>query len=83
MTITANVTLDKKNFIAELSNGQRLAASDLRLLAGMLQKTGVVAKDINYDRRDGHRLLTAGQQVALCAAIRQAERQQVGVALAA
>lgn len=83
MTITANVTLDKKYFIAELSNGQHLAESDLKLLAAALQQTGVVAKNLNYDRRDGHRLLTAGQQVALTAAIRQVERRQAGIALAA
>lgn len=83
MTITANVTLEKKNFIAELSNGRRLAQSDLRLLAETLQEAGVVAKDIAFNRRDGHRLLTAGQQVALAAAIRQVERHPIGTALAA
>lgn len=83
MTITANVTLDKKNFIAELGNGRRFAQSDLRLLAEALHQAGVVAKDIDFSRRDGHRLLTAGQQVALAAAIRQVERQRPGVALAA
>jgi hypothetical protein len=83
MTITANVTLDKKNFIAELNNGGHVAESDLRLLAEALQEAGVVAKDITFNRRDGHRLLTAGQQVALAAAIRQVERHPIGAALAA
>jgi hypothetical protein len=83
MTVTANVTLDKKNFIVELSNGRRLAQSDLRLLAEALHQAGVVAKNIDFNRRDGHRLLTAGQQVALSAALRKEQRQQVNVALAA
>ena len=92
MTIQASVLLCKNEFIAELSDGRRIGQADLRELAGALHRAGVTAGNAQCEWRAGHRMLTAGQQVALNAELRRldklAEEQRTeepvrGIALAA
>lgn len=74
MTIQASVLLSKNEFIAELSDGRRIGQSDLQGLAGALHQAGVLAENAVCEWRAGHRMLTAGQQVALAAEIRRLEK---------
>jgi hypothetical protein len=74
MTIQAKILLHKNEFIAELSDGQRFVQGDLRALAGELHQAGVLAGDALCEWRTGHRMLTAGQQVALNAEMRRLEK---------
>lgn len=92
MTIQASVLLHKNEFIAELSDGQRIVQADLRGIAGALHQAGVLAGDARCEWRAGHRMLTAGQQVALNAELRRLEKLKLaprkeapvrGIALAA
>jgi hypothetical protein len=92
MTIQASVLLQKNEFIAELTDGQRIVQADLRAIAGALHQAGVQAGDARCEWRAGHRMLTAGQQVALNAEMRRLEKLKTqsrkdaparGIALAA
>jgi len=93
MSIHANVLLCKNEFIAELSDGRKIEQADLHALSVALHGAGVQAKDMHCDWRTGHRLMTAGQQVAMQAEMRKLERaerneapaakERAGIALAA
>ncbi|PKO90175.1 MAG: hypothetical protein CVU18_01625 [Betaproteobacteria bacterium HGW-Betaproteobacteria-12] len=74
MTIQASVLLSKNEFIAELSDGRRIGQADLREMAGALHQAGVQAENAQCEWRAGHRMLTAGQQVALSAEMRRLEK---------
>lgn len=73
MTIRANVLLCKNEFIAELSDGRKIEDSDLRTFSMALHSAGVQARDMHCNWRAGHRILTAGQQVAMKAELRKLE----------
>jgi len=75
MAIQAVVLLKKSEFIAELSNGRRLVHGDLVELAVALKDAGVRVEDTRCEWRSGHRMLTAGQQVALSAELRRLEKE--------
>jgi hypothetical protein len=92
MAIQASVLLIKNEFIAELSDGRRLGQSGPREMAGALHAAGVAAGGARCEWRAGHRMLTAGQQVALDAEMRRLEKLEAadsresggtGIALAA
>lgn len=74
MTMQAVVVLKKNEFIAELSDGRRLVHGDLVELAVLLNQAGVKAGQACCEWRSGHRMLTAGQQVALDAELRRLEK---------
>lgn len=76
MTIQASVLLHKNEFIAELSDGRRISQADLRGIAGALHQAGVLSGNARCEWRSGHRMLTAGQQVALNAEMRRLEKGQ-------
>lgn len=75
MALQAVVLLKKSEFIAELSDGRRFGHGDLVELAAALHQAGVAAGAARCDWRSGHRMLTAGQQVALDAELRRLEKQ--------
>lgn len=77
MTMQAVVVLKKNEFIAELSDGRRLVHGDLVELAALLSQAGVKAEQARCEWRSGHRMLTAGQQVALDAELRRLEKAAV------
>ncbi len=86
MTITASITLIKNEFVATLSDGRRFEKPDLHELAHALTRVGVHACDVQFEWNGsaGQRMITAGQQVALCAELRRQERlQPKGLAAAA
>jgi hypothetical protein len=56
-------------FIATLSDGQRIERSGLHKMADALHRAGVSANAVTYEWRAGLQMITAGQQVALRAAI--------------
>ena len=78
MTIQANVLLCRNEFIAELSDGRKIEETDLRTFSQALHGAGVLAKDMHCDWRAGHRILTAGQQVAMKAEMRKLEQAAHG-----
>lgn len=83
MSIQANVTLDRQELVAELSDGRLICQADLQLFANALHRAGVFASHIECAHRSGRRILTAGQQVALNAALHQLERAHFSKNLAA
>lgn len=83
MATQANVGFIKNEFVATLSDGRQLNQSDLRELANALHRAGVMAKGVQYEWRTGQRMITAGQQVALLAAIRKQEHRTHDLAIAA
>ena len=74
MSTQASIGLLQGRFIATLKDGRSIEQSDMHHLAYGLYQAGVKAKGIHYEWRPGQRMITAGQQVALCAAIRQQEQ---------
>jgi hypothetical protein len=52
-------------------------------LADELHRHGIKAEYVQYEWRSGQRMITAGQQVALRAAVRHHERQFSGLVTAA
>jgi hypothetical protein len=74
MAIQATVLLKKSEFLAELSDGRRLAHQQLRGLAEAMHAAGVLLADMQCEWRSGHRMLTAGQQVALNAEMQRLEK---------
>ncbi|MCL2523967.1 MAG: hypothetical protein FWF20_01170 [Betaproteobacteria bacterium] len=76
MAVQAVVLLRKGEFFAELSDGRRLVHGELCGLAESLQQAGVLAVDTRCEWRSGHRMLTAGQQVALQAELCRLEKQR-------
>lgn len=77
MKTTASIILFKNEFIATLSDGRHIERSDLRELAGALANAGVQANNVSFEWNgsSGQRMVTAGQQVALCAEMRRLTRQ--------
>lgn len=76
MAIHAVVSFFKKEFVAELSDGRRIGQPDFRKMAQALYCAGVLADDVSFEWRAGQRMITAGQQVALCAEMRQLTRER-------
>lgn len=83
MTVKANVAFFKNEFVAMLSDGRRFELPGLQDMANTLHRAGVSASDVQYEWQSGWRMITAGQQVALRAAIRQQERQVSNLGIAA
>lgn len=84
MAIQATVAFFKNEFIATLSDGQHIEQSDLLALAEALHRAGVHANGVQYKWQAGQRMITAGQQVALRAAIRRKDHNQhAGMPIAA
>lgn len=83
MATQANVGFFKNAFVATLSDGRYINQTDLRQLADALHRAGVLARNVQYEWRAGQRMITAGQKVALLAAIRQQEDETHGLAIAA
>ncbi|MDP3538866.1 MAG: hypothetical protein Q8S26_09195 [Azonexus sp.] len=83
MTTQANVGFFKNEFVATLSDGRLIYQSDLHELADALHRAGILAKSVQYEWRSGQRMITAGQKVALLAAIRKQEHRPHGLAIAA
>lgn len=76
MVIWAIVGAIGNTYVAALSDGRSVEESDLRMLAVALNRAGVPSKELYFDWRAGQRMMTAGQQVALCATVRTLEREQ-------
>lgn len=83
MTINANVVLEKSEFVAELSDGRRFRQPGVKEMAGVLHGAGVLANNARCEWHAGHRMLTAGQQVALSAEMRRLEKLHPKLSLAA
>jgi hypothetical protein len=83
MSIDANVTFIDGRFVATLSDGRKLDQPYLREFADALFNSGVQADNVSYQWSVGHRMITAGQQVALVAAIRQREGEGEELRIAA
>ncbi|MDZ4315838.1 MAG: hypothetical protein U0989_13860 [Azonexus sp.] len=83
MGIKANIALLTDQFIATLSDGQRIERSGLGKMADALHRAGVKANAVSYEWRAGLRMMTAGQQVALRAEIRLHEKQSSGLSASA
>lgn len=77
MVIHARIALFMNQFVATLSNGQRVERSGLDTMADALHRAGVPASAVTYEWRAGLQMITAGKQVALRAAIRQCEEQSL------
>jgi hypothetical protein len=82
-TLQASVGLSISQFVALLSDGRRIERTDMNDLAHELYRHGIKAKYVEYEWRSGQRMITAGQQVALLAAVRHHERQCSDLAIAA
>ena len=78
MSIRANVLLCRNEFIAELSDGRKIEDADLLAFSQALHGAGVQSRDMHCNWRAGHRILTAGQQVAMKAALRKLEQAAHG-----
>lgn len=76
MAIHATVVLFKNQFVAELSDGRILELPDFQKMAEALHCAGVLADDVRFDWKAGQRMITAGQQVALCAEMRRLARER-------
>ncbi len=82
-SLQAFVGFSVQEFVVQLSDGRRIERSDMNDLAHELHRHGVKAKYVQYEWRAGQRMITAGQQAALCAAIRLHERSFSALAIAA
>jgi hypothetical protein len=82
-SLQAIVGFSVQEFVVQLSDGRRIERSDMNDLAHELHRHGVKAKYVQYEWRAGQRMITAGQQAALCAAIRLHERSCSALAIAA
>ena len=83
MATTAKVAFFKNEFVVDLNDGRHLEEPNLQALADALYRAGVQSSQVEYEWRLGHRMITAGQQVALRAAIRHQERKHVDLSIAA
>jgi hypothetical protein len=77
MTITASVAFFKNEFVAALSDGQRVERRGWREMAQALYELGVDDTAVEYQWHNGQRMITAGQQVALRAEIRRLAHMSV------
>ena len=75
MVTQANIAFFKNEFIATLTDGQRIQQSNLHELADALYRAGVHAKGGQYEWHAGQRMRTPGKKEALRAAIRRKEHQ--------
>jgi hypothetical protein len=82
-TLKASVGFSISQFIALLSDGRRIERTDMNDLADELHRHGIKAEYVQYEWRSGQRMITAGQQVALRAAVRHHERPFSGLVTAA
>ena len=82
-SLQASVGFSISQFVALLSDGRRIERADMNDLAHELHRHGIKAKSVQYEWRSGQRMITAGQQVALRAAVRHHERQSSALAIAA
>ena len=73
MLISAIVTASQHLFVATLSDGRQMEARTVTELAKVLHFGGVQTQAVRCEWHSGQRMLTAGQQVALSAAIRSLE----------
>jgi len=73
MTISAIVTASQDIFVATLNDGRQMEARTLNELAKVLHFGGVETTAVRCEWHAGLRMLTAGQQVALNAALRSLE----------
>lgn len=73
MGISAIVAASEHFFVATLSDGRQMEARTLNELAKVLHFLGVHAEAVRCEWHPGERMMTAGQQVALNAAIRSLE----------
>ena len=71
--VRASVALIGEEFVANLSDGRRVRRSDFLELAEALYQAGVRAEGVTFDWNTEHRLITAGQKVAICAEMRRRE----------
>jgi hypothetical protein len=83
MATAAKVAFFKNEFVVDLGDGRRIEQVDLQALAHDMHCAGVLANDVEYEWRPGCRMITAGQQVALRAALRKKEQKYVGLSIAA
>lgn len=67
--ISAIITASEHIFVATLNDGRQLEAHTVVELAKMLHLLGVLTGTIRCEWTSGKRMLTAGQQVALNAAM--------------
>ena len=73
MMISAIVTASEHFFVSTLSDGRQMEARTLNELANVLHFLGVHSEAVRCEWHSGERMMTAGQQVALSAAIRRLE----------
>jgi hypothetical protein len=83
MATTAKVAFFKNEFVVDLDDGRHIEQTDLLSLADALHRAGIHSNQIEYEWRPGHRMITAGQQVALRAAIRRKSHNTQALAIAA
>ena len=81
MTTCATVAFFKNEFVATLSDGRHIEQSDLHAMAALLAHAGVQA--VKFEWHAGQRMITAGQQVALCAELRRLKQDPGSIAIAA
>ncbi len=81
--LEATISCCMYRFVALLTDGRRIEQSSMSDMAIELHRSGVKASRIQYEWRAGQRMITAGQQVALRAALRDHEYQCSGLAIAA
>ncbi|HXE37991.1 MAG TPA: hypothetical protein VN639_05915 [Azonexus sp.] len=83
MTAGATVGFFKNEFVATLSDGRHIEQSDLHAMAALLANAGVQAGNVKFEWHPGQRMITAGQQVALCAELRRLKQDPGSIAKAA
>lgn len=69
------VCASDREFRATLSDGRSVIGSDLATLAEKLICLGMSANGLRFEWRAGQRMMTAGQQVALAAEMRDLARR--------
>lgn len=79
----ATVAFFKSQFVAALSDGQRIEQPALLDMAYALHRAGVRASAVEYEWHAGQRMITAGQQAALRAEIHRLEGDEGGFSAAA
>ncbi len=71
MPKSAIVVAFENHFLAQLNDGSHLIGEDIRTLAKALHAAGIPSDKLEYDWHPGQRMMTAGQQVALCSELRK------------
>ena len=71
MSTVATVTMIDGRYVATLTNGVEISRMVLEELAESLVRAGVPSGCIRFIWSPGHRMITAGQQVALLAEVRR------------